>query len=60
MNAFAIAQAGMPAATPLQPVPTGPHTPAVPMALSAPSPRLPVWEERARKRGYPPSTRVSA
>jgi hypothetical protein len=45
MNAFAIVPAARPSVA--RPQPAG----------NAAVPRLPVWDERARKMGFPPSTR---
>jgi hypothetical protein len=56
MNAIAIARA--PQAMRQPPVLPGmPERTALDATQRGPSQRLPVWEERARKMGFPPSAR---
>ncbi|HSW26654.1 MAG TPA: hypothetical protein VLJ62_28125 [Burkholderiaceae bacterium] len=56
MTAIAIARAPQVVRQP--PVLRGaPERSAVDATQRSPSPRLPVWEERARKMGFPPSAR---
>ena len=56
MNAIAIA--GAPHTVRQPPVLRGvPEHVALDATQRSPSPRLPVWEERARKMGFPPSAR---
>lgn len=57
MNASANAQALMPEASRPLPALRGKPEPAEHAGLSTTAQRLPVWDERARKMGYPPSSR---
>jgi hypothetical protein len=57
MNAPATAQALMPQASGLPPAQHGKAEPAAHAGQAATSQRLSVWDERARKMGFPPSSR---
>jgi hypothetical protein len=57
MNAPATAQALMPQVSGLPPAQHGKAEPAAHAGQAATSQRLSVWDERARKMGFPPSSR---
>jgi len=57
MSAFATAQALVPQASMPLPALRGQPEPTAHAGLPATSQRLSVWDERARKMGFPPSSR---